>query len=94
MSIRIPSAHYDYYYTSKNENFYDKPKTVRNCINLQSNLDAPRLGRLAELPLRLMSEPKDPGSEDVLRESSVASSLTLRTDGRLVCKSICISTLH
>ena len=55
-------------------------------FNSRSNLEAPRLGKLAELPLRLMSEPTDPGREVVLRDNSDANSLTLRTEGRLAWK--------
>jgi len=40
-----------------------------------------------------MSEPSEPGKDDVLRDNSVASSLTLRTDGRLACKLSCMSTI-
>jgi len=48
----------------------------------QLKVEAPRLGRLADEPLRLMSEPREPVSEDVLVERAVASSLALLTDGR------------
>lgn len=49
------------------------------CMDLQSNLDVVRLGKLAELPLRLIeSEPRDPCNDDVLRDNSAAISLTLR----------------
>lgn len=51
-------------------------------MDLQSNLDVVRLGKLAELPLRLIeSEPRDPCNDDVLRDNSAAISLTLRAWG-------------